>query len=59
MEEEVEEVDVALVAVVVEEVVEAEVRRRCAFLLFHVISIEKLTIHQYLYYKLLMIRNAR
>ena len=27
--------------------------------LFHVISIEKLTIHQYLYYKLLMIRNAR
>ena len=47
MEEEVEEVDVALVAVEVEEVVEAEVRR-CAFLLFHVISIEKLTIHQYL-----------
>ena len=43
MEEEVEEVDVALVAVVVEEEVEAEVR--CAFLLSHVISIEKLTIH--------------
>ena len=31
----------------------------CIFFLFHVISIEKLTIHQYLYYKLLMIRNAR
>jgi len=43
VEEEVEEVDVVLVAVEVEEGVEAEVR--CAFLLFHVISIEKLTIY--------------
>ena len=50
--------DVALVAVEVEEGVEAEVRFG-VFFLFHVISIEKLTIHQYLYYKLLMIRNAR
>jgi len=57
VEEEVEEVDVVLVAVEVEEGVEAEVRR-CAFLFFHVISIEKLTIHQYTYIKIKIIRNA-